>query len=138
MTHRPSRMLLKIPLVVFLCRIESGCFSNFSSNGFWVVTRSQFVFHFLSNCVLFIISVEDGRTVLRPHVGTLLVPLRRVVEGEELPDEVLIACLCGVVLHLHRFSMSRRFRTDLFVCRVLCIDRKSTRLNSSHSQISYA
>ena len=59
--------------------------------------------------------VEDRRAVLRPDVGTLPVPLRRVVHGEEGLEQLLVGDLVRVVLETHRLGVTRLVRADLLV-----------------------
>src|SRR2546430_9130643 len=60
---------------------------------------------------------------------------RRKIEDRELNHQPDVTIRCGFANGFHRGRGSWQFT---HMGRVLTLDRKSTRLNSSHSQISYA
>src|SRR2546430_9203911 len=61
--------------------------------------------------------------------------IRRPPRSTLFPYTTLFRSLCGNVCWCRRQPRARSFRAGQEECS---LDRKSTRLNSSHSQISYA
>src|SRR5690606_42086560 len=84
--------------------------------------------------------------VHRDPAGVRLQPPQRVGQGERLPADlrrgavrlVLVLAADGELDHHGRDRRDDRHGQERERVRILTIDRKSTRLNSSHVKISYA
>src|SRR2546427_3571502 len=72
------------------------------------------------------------RSTLFPYT-TLFRSARQVIQ--QLKDRAVVVRVAARLLQLRRDQLDRRLDLDRLAGAV---DRKSTRLNSSHSQISYA
>lgn len=77
--------------------------------------------------------VEDLRAVLVADVGTLPVGLRRVVDLEEEPCELLVADPARVEAHAHRLGMSRGVAAHLLVGRMVLVAADVARFDVEHS-----
>src|SRR5208283_4306160 len=115
---RPA-VALEIFLVIALGGIEGHCVGNFGDDGVGpALLRRQLLDDRLRVLALLGGLAEDHGPVLRPDVVALAVLGRRVVNGEENPEQVAKAELGRVEGYAHHLGMSGPSAADVLVSRV--------------------
>ncbi len=106
------------PVVIF-CRIECIQRDNLRDGGLLPqVSFIEFSDKFLGNCFLFLVAVENSRTVLRAHIRTLPIQCCWVMDGEENLQNLPIRNLGRIEAHLDCLSVAGLAGADLLVGRI--------------------
>src|SRR5438128_9128949 len=111
------RNSLQIILMIVLGRPELGRRDDLRHDRF-LPLRLPLRFGALSGLPLLLIVVEDRRTVLRSAVVSLLIQRRRVMQTEEVIEDLVVADLCRIEFDLQRFGVAGASGLHVFVSRL--------------------
>src|SRR5665213_1775628 len=101
-----NALLLKVALMILLGAIKFSRRHNLCDDLAAQSSRSiEFRYYGARGCLLLRIVVKDRRTILRAIVWPLAVRSGGIVQTKENAQQLLVAHLLGIKLHLHHFRV---------------------------------